>query len=206
MADATSIAAVWTSISSQLPSKYYSAVTLLNSATQLFTHGFNLPLTKLKVPIFEDGEELTSAQILASYVISQSTLNAINIQNVSGGSKTFNALIIAYPLKIKASDVDPGVGGRNWVSRTGAFNTINGDSNLVNTSSIAITGTLPTSPSTGQQIEFYDARGTFGTNALTLARNAQNINGLASDYVCNISMMRWTATFIDATYGWLITF
>jgi len=43
MADATSIAAVWTSVSSQLPSKYSVAITLGNGSTQLFTHGFNLP-------------------------------------------------------------------------------------------------------------------------------------------------------------------
>jgi len=92
------------------------------------------------------------------------------------------------------------------VMRTTNFSTLLFDKNLVDTSVSAITATLPTSAKAGDEIQFVDARGTFGVNSLTIARNGHLINGLTSDYECDVSSKRFTAVYIDVTYGWAITF
>jgi hypothetical protein len=68
----------------------------------------------------------------------------------------------------------------------------------------AFTGTLPLSPNIGDEIQVCDSKGYFGTNAFTFGRNGQNIMGVASDFVANISHKMYRAVFVDATYGWAI--
>jgi len=94
----------------------------------------------------------------------------------------------------------------NLVARSAAFSTVASDRNLVDTTSAAITCTLPLTPTAGDVIEFLDSKGQFGTNNLTLSRNGSNINGLASDFLCDVAGKKYTATYIDSTYGWTIAF
>jgi hypothetical protein len=94
----------------------------------------------------------------------------------------------------------------NNVARSGNFSPLVNDRNLVNTSGGAITATLPLAPRSGDEIEFVDARGSFGTYALTLGRNGKPINGAASDYDCDVSGKRYKAVFVDDTYGWAVTY
>ena len=75
---------------------------------------------------------------------------------------------------------------------------------LANTSAAVVTGTLPASPNSGNEIQILDARGTFGTYAYTLARNGKLINGIDNDFDCADSGKMYRAVFIDNTYGWAI--
>jgi len=94
----------------------------------------------------------------------------------------------------------------NNVARSGSFAASDGDINLVNTTSGAITATLPASPQPGDAVEFVDAYGMFATNALTLNRNGSNINGVANNIDCDINYKRYLATYVDATVGWSVTY
>lgn len=107
------LASMWTSVSNHLPTRWTGSITLLNSASTTVTHYFNLALSKLKIIIFEGGVQLTDDQIASYYSITQSTINSIAIQNISGGSKTFDALVFAYKTVITSSDLDPSVNG-SW--------------------------------------------------------------------------------------------
>jgi len=75
---------------------------------------------------------------------------------------------------------------------------------FMNTTSGAITLTLPGSPTIGDEISFIDYAGTFDTNNLTVARNGKNINGAASDLTVATERAANTLVFTDNTQGWLL--
>ncbi|MEI7954409.1 MAG: hypothetical protein WCJ66_04500 [Verrucomicrobiota bacterium] len=80
----------------------------------------------------------------------------------------------------------PGVAGGNaptWVIKSSGYTAVMQDCLAVNTTSAAITITLPASPSSGPSILFCDAAQKFATNALTVARNGNTIGGLAEDLI-----------------------
>jgi hypothetical protein len=80
------------------------------------------------------------------------------------------------------------------------------DQAIFNTTGGAKTATLPASPACGDKVLLVDGRSNFGVNALTLDRNGKLINGAASNFDCDVSGAVYTATFIDDTFGWLISF
>jgi len=75
---------------------------------------------------------------------------------------------------------------------------------FVNTSSAAITATLPASPTLGDFISFIDYSGTFDTNNLTIARNGKPIQGVAEDLTVSVERAGLTLVFTDNTQGWLL--
>lgn len=92
-----------------------------------------------------------------------------------------------------------------WQSiQTSAFNAEAAKSYFVNTTSAAITATLPTSPSQGDEIRFIDYAGTFDSNNLTIARNGNNIQGVNSDLVISTERAAFGLVYVDATQGWLL--
>jgi hypothetical protein len=74
----------------------------------------------------------------------------------------------------------------------------------VNTTSNAITITLPLSPNFGDEIRFLDVTGTFGTNNLTIARNGKPIQRLAENLVISTNGAGFSLVYYDATQGWLL--
>ena len=62
--------------------------------------------------------------------------------------------------------------------------------------------TLPASPSVGNQVTFIDAKGSFGSNNLTIARNGSNINGSAANLTVSTNGEAFTLVFLNATRGW----
>ena len=84
------------------------------------------------------------------------------------------------------------------------FTADSGRGYFVNTSSTAITVTLPASPSAGDIVSINDYNGSFETNACTVARNSSNIRGEASDFILDINNAGATFIYIDATEGWQV--
>ena len=96
-------------------------------------------------------------------------------------------------------------GGESWQAvKTGNFNAAASEGYFINTTSVAITATLPASPSLGDFITFIDYAGTFDTNNLTIARNGKNIQGAAEDLTVSIERSGFTLVFVDDTQGWLL--
>ena len=95
----------------------------------------------------------------------------------------------------------------NWQTtvKTGDFTAANGEGYFVNTTSGAITVTLPSSPSAGDIVAVADYANTADTNSITLARNSSNIEGDASDFVINKEGVAVTLVFADSTKGWIVT-
>jgi hypothetical protein len=80
------------------------------------------------------------------------------------------------------------------------------DQAIFDTSAAVKSATLPASPACGDKILLVDGRSSFGLNPLSVNRNGKLINGASSNYDCDVAGAVYTATFIDDTYGWLITF
>ena len=104
--------------------------------------------------------------------------------------------------KIKA-----GASGANvtydTTEKTSNFTAVAGEGYLVDTSSSAITATLPASPTAGDAVAFKDYTGTFGTNNLTIARNGEKIQGSAANSLISTNRASLVCVYVDSTEGWV---
>jgi hypothetical protein len=97
------------------------------------------------------------------------------------------------------------VGGESWQAvKTSGFTAVAGEGYFIDTSSAAITMTLPASPSIGDFVTFIDYAGTFDTNNLTIGRNSENIQGSAADLTVSVERAANTLVYVDSTQGWLL--
>jgi hypothetical protein len=96
-------------------------------------------------------------------------------------------------------------GGTSWQAvKTSGFTAVAGEGYFINTTSGAITMTLPSSPTIGDEIAFIDYAGTFDTNNLTVGRNSEKINGSAADLTVATERAANTLVYTDGTQGWLL--
>lgn len=94
--------------------------------------------------------------------------------------------------------------GGSWSAVTSNITAVAGGKYLVDTSSGAITITLPVSPSLGDEIVFVDAASNFATNNLTVGRNSLKIMGLVEDMTVSSNNASFTLIYYNAANGWRI--
>ena len=95
--------------------------------------------------------------------------------------------------------------GTDWQStiQTSNFTAVAGKGYFVNTTSAAITVTLPSSPTVGDEISIIDYAGTFATNEVIFASNgSEKIQGSTNDYKCITNNATVNLVYQDATRGW----
>lgn len=85
-----------------------------------------------------------------------------------------------------------------------SFNAVSDNAYFINTASGGVTATLPASPSTGDSVRFFDVAKTFDTNALTIARNGELIQGDAANMTVNSESAAFELVYSNSTYGWRI--
>jgi len=97
------------------------------------------------------------------------------------------------------------IGAISWdtTAKTAGFTAVAGNGYFVNTTSGAITVTLPSSPTAGDTVGIADYANTADTNNITIGRNGSNIQGLASNFVINTEGGTIVLIYVDATKGWL---
>ena len=93
----------------------------------------------------------------------------------------------------------------NWTTvQTSSVNpAVAGTGYPMNTTSGALTVTLPAAPTAGQLISIVDYAGTAATNNITVAGNGNNIQGSTSNRVINTNREAINLVYVDSTQGWL---
>ena len=86
--------------------------------------------------------------------------------------------------------------------KTSPFTAVSGDGFFVNTTSGAITVTLPSSPSAGDIVSLADYANTWNTNNVTVCRNGSKLNGQCNNAVLNTVGQSVTLIYVDGTRGW----
>ena len=86
---------------------------------------------------------------------------------------------------------------------TGDTTMVSGRGYFVDTSSSAVTMTLPSSASAGDSIAIKDYAGTFATNNLTIGRNSHKIQGNSNDNINSTNRASLVLVYVDSTKGWL---
>jgi len=98
-----------------------------------------------------------------------------------------------------------GAASWNTTVKTGDFTAVAGEGYFVNTTSGAITVTLPAG-SAGAVVAIKDYAQTFDTNAVTLVQNGSDkIGGSTNNAILSTEGLSVTLVFIDSTQGWLVT-
>ena len=103
-----------------------------------------------------------------------------------------------------ASTGGGGGSGLSWQSvQTANFTGVSGNAYPVNTTSAAITVTLPASPSAGDFLCLTDYAGTFATNNLILSPNGSKIDGNTGLSYVQLNRSSIHLVYIDTTQGWI---
>ena len=132
---------------------------------------------------------ITNAKLAGSITNAKLANSSITVNGTSvslGGS--FSAGSIAWQSVVTGNTVM--VAGRGY---------------FVDTSSSAISMTLPSSASAGDTIAIKDYAGTFASNKLTILRNGHNIQGVANDGEIGTNRASLILVYVDSTKGWLYT-
>ena len=92
---------------------------------------------------------------------------------------------------------------KGYKTTTTAYTAVNGDQIFVDTSSTAVTITLPASPAVGNEVHFIDSKLSFNSNNLIINRNSQPINGATSNLTVSENGESFTLVYANATKGWI---
>jgi hypothetical protein len=157
------------------------------------------------------GKETTDTLKNKTINVSDSnTISGLTNTNLSGTAGITNANLQYSSITINGVSSSLGStviipAGTSWQTEVSSnFSTAKGNGYFVNTTSIAITATLPASPTLGDEITFRDGYGTFNTNNLTIARNGNNIEGSATNLTIATQNAAFTLVYFNATRGWLL--
>ena len=95
-------------------------------------------------------------------------------------------------------------GSVNWDTtvKTSNFTAVSGNGYFVNTTSAAITVTLPASPAAGDIVAISDYANTTGTNKIFVSNNGNKINGVTDTYRMGTAGLAVTLVYVDSTMGW----
>lgn len=111
-------------------------------------------------------------------------------------------------LRVNAGGTDlefaDAVGGAAWALKTGNYTAVAGDGVMVDTSSTAITVTLPASAALGEFVRILDATGNAATNNITVARNGHNIQGSSADLTISTNRAAIGLVYVNVAQGWVL--
>ena len=156
-------------------------------------------VTFSQAPVFPDGSiAVADLDIDGATDIGADLVDA-DLFIVDDGAGGTNRKVAASRLKTYIG------GGTQWQSvKTSNYTASAGEGVFMNTTSAALTLTLPASPSIGDEVSFVDYAGTFDSNNLTIARNSSKIAGAESDLTVATERAANTLVFTDSTQGWLL--
>ena len=142
--------------------------------------------------------DTTNASNLSTGTLPNARLSSVPNSALANSGITINGSAIALGGSVTVET------DFTWETKTSAFNAAASKGYFVDTSSAAITATLPASPTAGDTIRFIDLSATFDTNNLTVARNSKKIQGDTSDMTVATERAGFALVFSGDTQGWLL--
>ena len=142
--------------------------------------------------------DTTNASNLSTGTLPNARLSSVPNSALANSSITINGSAISLGGSVTVET------DFTWETKTSAFNVSASRGYFVDTSSSAITATLPASPTAGDTVRFIDLSATFDTNNLTVARNGKKIQGDASDMTVATERAGFALVFSGDTQGWLL--
>jgi len=98
-----------------------------------------------------------------------------------------------------------GGGGLTVVStKTANYTAASNEDIPVNPTAASFNVTLPLAPAHGDKIRIADVSGVASANPVSIIRNGNNINGIASDVSFDVDLGEATLTYYT-TFGWILT-
>tara|TARA_Y100000361_G_scaffold150919_1_gene167381 strand:- start:527 stop:1426 length:900 start_codon:yes stop_codon:yes gene_type:complete len=161
---------------------------------------------------------ITGAKVNSTFDISAKTVTlpasvgglGTGITNAQLAGSIANAKLANSSVTINGTSIALGASGEisagtSWQAvKTSDFTAAAGEGYFVNTTSGAITVTLPGSASIGDEVSIIDYAGTADTNNITIGRNSHKIQGDSSDLTVSTERAGFTLVYVDATQGWLL--
>ena len=96
--------------------------------------------------------------------------------------------------------------GIEWQAvKTDDFTATSGEGYFINTTSQAITMTLPAAPALGDEVAIIDYAGTANTNNIIIDRNENLFNGVNQNITVDTARAAFKLVFTDGTQGWILT-
>jgi hypothetical protein len=144
-----------------------------------------------------DGAKLENTSI-TSADIAPGTLTNAKLEN---SSVTVNGTSVSLGGSVDTTFIS----WQSVITADGSTTTtaVAGNGYFIDTTSAAHTINLPASPSAGDTVAIKDYAGTFGTNAVTIGRNSENIQGVANNSELSTNRASVILVYADATKGWL---
>ena len=138
-------------------------------------------------------QTLTNKSIAAT----QLTGTVANARLTGSGAITINGASVALG---GSTTIETGTSWQSSI-KTSAFTAVSGQGYWINTTSGAITMTLPGSASVGDTIEFSDYLRTWGSNAVTINTNSLNYQGNTSPSpIYNVNGVFWCYARMDTFF------
>jgi len=146
----------------------------------------------------EDGT-IVDADITPGTITNAKLAGSIANAKLANSSITINGAATALGGSVSAGSIA-------WQSVITSNTTmVAGRGYFVNTTSGAISMTLPSGGTAGDTIAIKDYAATFASNNLTILRNSHNIQGVANDSLITTARASIILVYIDSTKGWLYT-
>lgn len=134
-----------------------------------------------------------------------SKINVNQVDTQCGSTLTLGSSGKTVTLASGASQSGFGrTGTVDWctTAKTSPFTSVSGKGYFVNTTSGAVTVTLPASPSAGDIVSVKDYARTFDSNNLTICRNSSKMCGTCFNTTFSTRGLSATLIYVDGTKGW----
>lgn len=180
-----------------------AAYTMQVSSTDVNPESANHMLVSLNGVLQKPGSSFTISGATITFASNLETGDVIDFIILLG-----NVLDIGTPSDgtITEAKLDANSGGIiDWQAVVTSNTTmVSGRGYFVDTSSAAITMTLPASASRGDEVHVIDYAATADTNNITIGRNSHKIQGASSDLTVATERAAFTLVYVDSTQGWLL--
>jgi len=180
-----------------------AAYTMQVDSTNVSPETANHVLCSLNGILQKPGSSFTISGATITFASNLVTNDVIDFIQILGSTLDIGTPSDATVTNAKLADNSGGI--IDWQAVvTSATTMVAGRGYFVDTSSAAITMTLPSSASRGDEIHIIDYAATADTNNITVGRNSHKIQGASSDLTVATERAAFTLVYVDSTQGWLL--